>query len=489
MKKTFYFSIIFFLAAGIRLSAKNSADMSFLIGEVQVMPKTETQWKKAQLDMAVFAGDRIRTRLNSRCELTMPDGSLIKINENTIFDVDEIKRPEEDDEDSMGFTLWAGDVWAKFKKVITSRQKREIESPSAVVAIRGTTLRMNVNEERTTTVQVIEGLVSVRSKDAEGEVQVGANQQSVVAPGRAPTQPASVQPGDDNREDQSMGFRFKVNTSRFQYKDPAVLTGGILLQGQVTADTKVFANQKPLQVTPNGNFRGRVAVREGINTINLQAVKGQRRQEKTVRVLVNTQSPEIRLSKPLVSGFLNRRDYSLSGAVFDPTPADRIKVFINEQLITQVVGRGTFNRTIILNEGQNTINIMAADLSDNRTQINENIFLDTVKPIINITDPPKKVFVRYEPPRPPQNELNNRAERFEQTIRGIIVDPEPSSKIKRVTINGKDVQPKSDGSFETKIVLERKPGALSAAENRLNIYVEDMAGNVTRDNSHTIIIR
>ena len=48
-------------------------------------------------------------------------------------------------------------------------------------------------------------------------------------------------------------------------------------------------------------------------------------------------------------------------------------------------------------------------------------------------------------------------------------------------INGKEIQPNSDGSFETEIALER-------GETRLQIVAEDMAGNITRDNSRRIIV-
>ena len=119
----------------------------------------------------------------------------------------------------------------------------------------------------------------------------------------------------------------------------------------------------------------------------------------------------------------------------------------------------------------------------NTIEKSEQIFLDTVKPIITITEPAQTTYTRLEPPAPPGGGVSSlRNERFVQVIRGVIIDPEPSSKLKRMSINGKEIQPNSDGSFQTEIPLNR-------GENRLQIYAEDVAGNISRDNTRRIIVR
>ena len=464
---------------------RSSARVKFLIGKVDVLPYQKTNWKRARMNQAIFSGDRIKTALNARIELNMPDGTVIKVNENSIFDVKSIKTPANDQEDEMSFTLFAGNIWAKFKKLVNSRQSREIESPSAVVAIRGTTLELDMDQNKNTTVRVIEGKVAFRSKDVSGEVLVGTNQQSTVRVGKAPTTPVSTAPTGSNED-----LQMRIRTSRLQYTDPAILVSGIPIAGKVTPGAKVFANSIPLAVKPNGVFEGHVQASEGINEIRLVAKLDMRQTSKVLRVLVNTRRPQIRLSQPIVAGFINRRDYSLSGAIFDGTPKDKVKVYINNELVAEVFGRGTFNRTIILNEGKNDIRLSAVDFSKNTIEKAESIFLDTVKPILTVTDPASPVY-RYVvgPLRPPSDNpgMNFNNERIVLPIRGIIIDPAPSSGIKRVMVNGKEIKPNSDGSFETEIVLKRGPAGLPG-ENRLLFYVEDMAGNITRDNSRVIMV-
>lgn len=482
---------VFLLLSLSAQNQNNNARVKFLIGKVQVLGAKKTTWKKARMNQAIYSGDRIKTNLNSRLELEMPDESVIKIHENTIFDVKSIKTAARDNKDEMKFTLFAGNIWAKFKKLVNTRQTRQIESPSAVVAIRGTTIEMSVDQNKRTVVRVLEGKVSVRSKDVAGEVLVGANQESTIEKGKAPTPPRPSSKTEGTGEDAAEGaLKLEIKPGKLQFTDAAVLISGIPVSGRINAGAKVFANGIPINVNANGLFKGRVQAQEGINEIHFTARLNNQTTKQVLRVLVNTKRPQIRLSKPIVAGFINRRDYSLSGAIFDATPKDKIKVYINNELVAEIFGQGTFNRTIILNEGKNNIRVSAVDFSKNTIEKAETIFLDTVRPILTITNPAQPVsMVKPWPPRPPVDNPNYNflQDRIHQTIRGIVIDPAPSSGIKRIMVNGKEIRPNSDGSFETEIVLAKaKLGQL--VENRLSFYVEDMAGNITRDNSRVIRI-
>ena len=452
---------------------QREAVVKYVIGEVEALSGQQTGWRNLKINNTLIEGDRIKTALNSRVELTMPDGTILKINENTIFDIDEIKIPDEDHEDKMVFTLWAGNIWAKFTKLISPRQERRVESPGAVVAIRGTTIEMNVDMDQNTRVRVAEGSVVVKSKDTQGEVTVSANQETFIARGKAPSRPSSIQTQPEVKE--STKYMFTVNLKSPIITEPSVLVSGLQLTGWVPKGSQLIANQVTVQVGFDGTFNTRVRVQEGLNRINLTAKHGKKSETRELKVYVNTKRPEIRLSSPLVAGFYNRRDYSLSGAVFDLTPGDRIKVYINKEEVVEVIGRGSFNRTVILNEGKNDIRVVAKDRSGNTTEISQRLFLDTVKPILTVTEPAQQIHYRFEPPAPP----TVTSVRREQVVRGVIIDPQPSSGLKRVLVNGKEIKPRSDGSFMTTIPLVR-------GDNRLNFEVEDMAGNIYRNNTRLV---
>jgi hypothetical protein len=462
--------LAFVLCLAVTLHAQNHAVARFVLGTVDRQEKNKTAWLKVRFNDKVREGDRIKTTMNSRVELQMPDESVVKIGENTIFDINEIKTPAADNEDKMGFTLWTGRLWAKFKKIVSNRQERQLESPGAVVAIRGTTLEMEVDNHQKTTVKVEEGMVSVRSKDTQEEVLVSANQLTIVEKGKSPTNPQTLQP----KPEIDQAFIFQLDVPQLIFTDPSVLTSGIQVMGRINPSGTLNADEQPISVLADGSFNGYVRVTEGLNEIVFTAEVDGQQKTRTLRVYVNTQKPEVRLSTPLVSDYYNRRDYSLSGGVFDATPDDKVNVFINNEEVAEVFGRGSFNTTVILNEGPNTISVVAEDRSGNTTEMVQNLFLDTVKPILTVTSPPEKIHMRYEPPPPPSG-----ISIIEQEIQGVIIDPEPSSGIKRILVNGTELKPRSDGSFQTVLRIQR-------GETRLEFIVEDLAGNVLRDNTRSI---
>jgi hypothetical protein len=316
----------------------------------------------------------------------------------------------------------------------------------------------------------------VKSKDVAGEVAVGSNQETTVERGKPPLPPRTARLREEST---SAGeFSLEVNQLPLMVSDAAALTAGVPVSGQVTPGALLQAEGIPLSVAANGAFSGRVKVMEGLNTIQLVAQYQDQTLTKELKIYANTKKPELRLSSPLVAGFFNRRDYSLSGGVFDATPGDKVKVYINNEEVAEILGRGSFNRTIILNEGKNVIAVVARDRSGNTTEMSQPLFLDTVKPILTITEPAQEKVYTYQPPAPPNV---SRLAAAEQHIRGIVIDPEPSSGIKRVVINGKEIKPKSDGSFDIMVPLQR-------GENQLTFMIEDLAGNVLRDNSKTVIM-
>lgn len=469
--------ILLFLVLQV-MAQEQTARVKFLIGDADLLPNGKTTWNKIALNGQVRQGDRIRTRLASRVELEMPDKSVIRVNENSIFDVSKLINDASGDE--MNFTLWAGNMWARFSKAVNTRQSRKVESPSAVVAIRGTELEMVVNEQQTTTVRVFEGRVAVTSKLGQGEVLVESSQETEVRSGENPTQPRKFETQEQNR--QQSALILQLNPLQRHYTDQSVIGRGIELTGQTSPGAKVTADGVQLAVAANGNIRDFLPAREGLNEFAVVAELNGETTQNRVGFFVNTQEPQIRFSTPLVAGILNRRDYSLSGAIFDPTPQDKVRVFINGEIVADVEGRGSFNRTIILNEGKNTIQLRAVDRSENVVEKSEVLFLDTVKPIITITQPANPNFLRNEPPSPPDKFINLKDQRFTQEIRGIIIDPEPSSGLKSILINGQPVKPRTDGSFEADIQLVR-------GENRILIQAEDLAGNIVRETNRVITIR
>ena len=59
----------------------NKASVKFVIGNAELQKSQQNSWEKIGLNTSIYEGDRIKTSSNSRVEMDMPDGSVIKIND------------------------------------------------------------------------------------------------------------------------------------------------------------------------------------------------------------------------------------------------------------------------------------------------------------------------------------------------------------------------------------------------------------------------
>jgi hypothetical protein len=162
--------------------------ITFPLGNVLVLNQGETRFRKATFNMPVMNGDKVETKKESRCEITYTDGSVVRIDEQSIYTIE--KATIDDEKKEVESSLSIGKLWANLKKLIRGKDSWRLRSPAAVVAVRGTVYRMNAGADSSTQVLVYDGQVDVRP--ASG----GAGQSGMgVAPGpprqvQAPTQVA-----------------------------------------------------------------------------------------------------------------------------------------------------------------------------------------------------------------------------------------------------------------------------------------------------------
>ncbi len=172
-------SILFMLTASV--APPPPADVgkvTFPLGNVLILSKGERQFRKVSFNMPIINGDKIETKKQSRCELTFNDGSVVRIDEQSIYTVEkaELKNSIKDVESELSI----GKLWANIKKVVSGRDSWKLKSPAAVVAVRGTIYRMNAGADSSSQVLVYDGNVSV-SPAAPASSQQGMG---VVPPGK-----------------------------------------------------------------------------------------------------------------------------------------------------------------------------------------------------------------------------------------------------------------------------------------------------------------
>lgn len=141
--------------------ADTLAQLSSLSGDVQVLNKGQAQWHAAKDAEDLSAGDSVKTGAQASAFLQRKDGSIIEL----------LPFAQVTIEDERGFLLTIGRLWSHFKKTVGAPYF--IRTPNATALIRGTTLGVGYESERSRVV-VTEGLVEVRDRDqAHLEVPAG----------------------------------------------------------------------------------------------------------------------------------------------------------------------------------------------------------------------------------------------------------------------------------------------------------------------------
>lgn len=134
------------------------------------------------LEGRVEQGDTVQTLADTRLELTMPDGSKVRLGPNSKLVLEKAEFREEGR--NFKARLFFGSVWSKVASIFGRENDFEIRTERAVAGVRGTIFRVDGHKSKAVLVRVYEGRVAVagqRASDAavtKGErVQVKGPQQ------------------------------------------------------------------------------------------------------------------------------------------------------------------------------------------------------------------------------------------------------------------------------------------------------------------------
>lgn len=166
--------------------------------EVQWSVAGAVGWLSVADRETVRAGDRVRTGPEARARLVYFEGTVIEVEPSTGLLVERLETSP-----SGGIVTrllqTAGVTVSRVVHLVDPAASFEVETPAAVVFVRGTTPRVEVDPEGTSHVRnVPDGTASrvgVRGKDpAQTEVILLPGQETDVAPGQAPAPPRASAP-------------------------------------------------------------------------------------------------------------------------------------------------------------------------------------------------------------------------------------------------------------------------------------------------------
>ncbi len=132
-------------------------------------------WSTARTNDVLLAGDRFRTKPDSRALLRLSDRSQIRVGEQSEFQVLPATEP------GTLHKLWRGVLYFFHRD---KPGQYRFDSPGASAAVRGTEFVMRVDDAGLTTVTVLDGEVALSNTVAGVDLRTG--QQGVAEPGRQP---------------------------------------------------------------------------------------------------------------------------------------------------------------------------------------------------------------------------------------------------------------------------------------------------------------
>jgi tetratricopeptide (TPR) repeat protein len=146
-------------------------------GDEEIRFVAEANWRIAEIEQALLAGDRLRTGPAGGLALRFIDQTVIRVHRNTELVIKQIGGDADTE-----LQLDQGQVWAR---AASGGSGVDIATPSATAAIRGTDWSLNVDAGGKTTLIVTAGQVELRNEF--GQVLVGPGEGAIAEIGRAPT--------------------------------------------------------------------------------------------------------------------------------------------------------------------------------------------------------------------------------------------------------------------------------------------------------------
>jgi len=225
----------------------------------------------------------------------------------------------------------------------------------------------------------------------------------------------------------------------------------IAVSGNVVDSTAVILkiNGIGISVGADGAFNTTTNLIEGRNTISVVATDAAGNiKTDSISVTRDSQPPIVTLTSPNDSLITKFQSITVSGTVTDEHFAS---LKINDSLVT-VDSTGTYSIQHAINEGSNSINIVATDEAGNTTTVSRLAIRDTQSPIITLTSPIDSLITKLT----------------KVVISGSISD----SSATTITINGIMFPIDASGTFADTL-------GLSEGKNYFTLIATDTVGNQT----------
>ena len=152
-------AVVMGLVMGAAQAEPDSAGkVTYLKGKVEAQRKGS--WVNLGQDASVFPGDTVRTEKKGRVEIRLADSSVIRLGSASLVVINEAVF-RGGGEKKFSAKMMQGQAYAVVSKLVGSDSNFEVRTNNAVAGVRGTTFRINAQQDKSTVVRVYTGAVAV----------------------------------------------------------------------------------------------------------------------------------------------------------------------------------------------------------------------------------------------------------------------------------------------------------------------------------------
>ena len=224
-------------------------------GVVEVRRSGKGEWKTLGNGGLIKTGDVVRSGKNGLAEFRWADGTRWKIMPGTEIKVKKSIYNMVKKADQSQLELTTGKVFIRIIKALGPSSKFEVETPTAVAAVRGTIFSVEVKNGKTE-VAVLTGKVwlSSDSKNAHADEQIVSGAVGLSSA------PGSLNCATDAEAISEFTGQTSIVLPQLEAQIAPLQENRILISGSTEAGNAVLVNEKKVRVLGNGKFLFRAPI-------------------------------------------------------------------------------------------------------------------------------------------------------------------------------------------------------------------------------------
>jgi len=332
--------------------------------------------------MTLYAGDTIKTGGNSKTQITFFEGSTVELEANTEIMVAALAISETGST-NIELTQLLGKTISRVNKLTDPASNFNIETPSAIAAVRGSVMTVTVATSGVTVVTNEEG--DIRVIVGETEYPISEGMQRTIAPGEVPSAetpivpPGGYPPPQQARLEVTMQAPPTAHAGEVITYIYSLYNTGDLSFSSISASNDVAGAAVYQSGDTNSNElldpyeMWALTSTYSVHSENYPQIEAHGTISATTPTGVTLSSMEtattavaaVVITSPLTGATVNIREQVISGNVIDPAFFSGMITLNGGQPTSINIIEGTFSENVTLADGSNTITVTVMDEGEN----------------------------------------------------------------------------------------------------------------------------